>query len=544
MTRRCILALLLLCLASSPVVLAQESLSDAASSAASAAADQTRDLWEQIFVPMGQRIATGLPVLGKALLLLFLFWVVAGAAGAAVRKLLDLTNLDERAAKDWGLESVLRPEGEKPRSIGWLVGRITKWLILLLGFVAFFQTMGLGMVAGPLQNIVDRVLGVIPNLLYAAVILFAYWVIASLARFGVTKFLTVVKFDERAGKRWPSLSDEEGETPTGNVGRLVFYLVLALGLLPFLEALGQEALLEPVERMIGEALAFIPNIVGALVIFFIGRAIAAVVREIVSSFLGATGLDALAERLGMEKVVEDRKLSALIGSVAYFFVLVPVMVAAVDTLGIRAISEPVEATLTRFLEIVPLAFAAALLIAIGYVVARLVRDLVRGFLESVGADQLPAKLGLSFLQPKEGQPSISKIVSGFVMFLILLFTVGQAFATLQLEGLALLVGSVIAYLPWLLSGVAIILVGLSLSGYVGRMVESAVAGHAHAGLIGKVARVAILFLAFSIGVAQLGIAEDIVAILAAAVLGGVALGLGLAFGLGGKDRAKDLVDRL
>jgi hypothetical protein len=515
----------------------------AAESGATGVIEQTKGMWEEILLPMWQRTAEAVPVLVKALLLLALFWMVALALGGAVRHLLGLTKLDERAAKDWGLGWMIEPEEGEKRSVEQLVGTLVTWLILLFGFVAFFQTLGLQMVAGPLQSVADRIVGVVPNLLYAAVILFVYWVLASIARFGVTRALSLAHFDDRAGKHMGGDEDEEGRTPSEQIGRLAFYLVLVFGIGPFLAALGQEALLEPINQMLGEALGFLPNVVGAALIFFVGRAIAGIVREVVTSFLGATGLDRLAERFGMDKIVEERRLSQMVGALAYFFVLIPVLVASVDALRITAISDPVKATLTQLLEIVPLVFAALLLVGVGYVVARAVRELVQSFLHGLGADQLPQRLGLGFLQPKEGQQSVSDVVGAFVMLLIMLFSVEQAFETLRLAALADLVGALLGYLPELLTGLAVILAGLSLAGYVADLIAGALAGHRHQRLISTIARVAVLFLAFGIGIAQLGVGEEIVSIVFAAILGGVALGTGLAFGLGAKDKAKEIVDR-
>lgn len=155
--------------------------------------------------------------------------------GAAITKLLSLTKLDNRAATEWGLESMLEgPQGER-RSIEKMAGGVVKWVILLFGFVAFFNALNLQMVAGPLQNVVDKIVGIIPNLLKAAVILFIYWAVATLAKMGITKGLNAVRFDERASA-YLKPREVKGELvgSSGLVGRLLFYVILLFGLCLFL----------------------------------------------------------------------------------------------------------------------------------------------------------------------------------------------------------------------------------------------------------------------------------------------------------------------
>jgi Mechanosensitive ion channel, conserved TM helix len=185
-------------------------------------------------------------------------------------------------------------------------------------------------------------------------------------------------------------------------------------------------------------------------------------------------------------------------------------------------------------------------LAVGYFVAKAVRGIVESFLSGVGFDGLPAKLGLTFLEPKQGQPSLSGIAGTVVMAIILLLTAEQALATLHLGELSSLVGSLIGYLPNLLVGLAIILLGLSLGNYVAKLLGSVLSGSPHGAVVATVAKVAIVFLTFSMGLNQLGVGEEIVRIAVAAVLGGfglaLGLALGLAFGLGGRDRAKEIVE--
>lgn len=507
-------------------------------------AEKGSAVWSEMLMPMLQRLAVGLPIILKAVALLVVFWIVAIVGGALVRKGLQLTRIDDRAAEDLGLGGMLETEEGEPRSIAALAGTAVKWIILAFGFLAFFDALQLGVVAGPLQNILDKITGVIPSLLQAVVILGVYWVVATLLKLVATKGLEAVGFDKKASK-YVASREIKGEQvgPSGLVGRLLFYIVLLFGIPPFLDALGQESLVAPLRDMMAKMLEFLPNIIGAVILLFIGKIVATIVREVVSNFLAAVGADSLGERLGITGDDQGRKLSEIGGAVAFFFVLIPILVAAVDSLQIKAISEPVKSTLQQLLSAVPLLFVAIVIAAIGYFIAKAVRGIVESFLSGVGFDTLPERFGLEFLKPREGGVTLSSIGGTVVMAIILLLTAEQALATLQLGELSSLVGSLLGYLPNLLVGVVIILAALSLGTYVGKMLANMLSGTDHAKLVSMVAKYAIVFLGFSMGLNQLGVGREIVQVAVSAVLGGSALALGLAFGLGGRDRAKEIIER-
>ena len=331
--------------------------------------------------------------------------------------------------------------------------------------------------------------------------------------------------------------------PSGLIGRLVFWVVLLFGLPQFLQSLGQEAAVAPLREMMTKFFEFMPNVVAALILVFIGRVVATIVREVVSNFLAAAGADGLAQRFGLGNTEGSRKFSEIVGSVAFFFTFIPILVAAVDSLKIDAISQPVRGTMEQLLAAIPLIFVAILVMGIGWLVAKTVRGLVEGFLKGVGFDALPARAGLNFLAPREGGASLSSLAGSAVMIIILLLTGQQALATLNLGNLSEMLGGLLAYLPNLLVGIAILLAAISLGNYVAKMITTIMAESMQRRIAATVARFAIYFLGFSMGLSQLGVAENIVQVAVSAVLGGAALALGLAFGLGGQERAKEILER-
>jgi len=516
---------------------------DALRTGGTSVATQTRSLWEETILPALQRTAGALPGLIKAVLLLIVFWIIGGLAGAGVSKLLGMTNLDNRAVREWGMEGLLEDKKGGKRSLEQLFGAAVKWIIVLFGFIAFFNALDLQLVAKPLENVLSEIVGVLPNILKAFVILLVYWAMASIVRVGITKGLGALKFDDRAARIFPP-REVKGKMlgPSALLARLVFYVILFFGLTPFLEALGQETLVQPLQDMLAKGLAFLPNVVGAAVLLLVGNIVATILREITTNFLAAAGLDAGVAKLGFGKALGARKLSAITGSIVYFLVFIPILTAAVDSLQIKAISDPVTATLEKVLAAVPAVLLAAIIVAVGYAIARLVRGLVTTLLEGVGFDQLPEKTGLGFLKPKDGKSTLSSISGTVVMVIIMILTLQQALASLGLTQLADFAGWTIDYLPKLAVGLVILLAALAFGEYAGRLAASAASGSGYGKVGGTVAKYAIIVLGAGMALDQMGISRNIVTVAVTAVLGGAALALGLAFGLGGKEKAREIIE--
>jgi hypothetical protein len=193
--------------------------------------------------------------------------------------------------------------------------------------------------------------------------------------------------------------------------------------------------------------------------------------------------------------------------------------------------------LQKILEAVPALLVAAVIVAIGYVVAKIVRSLLESFLSGVGLDALPGRLGLNFLSAKEGQLPPSGALGAAAAVVIMLITAQQACASLRFQQLADLLRRVVEYLPNLVVGIVILLAALSLANYLAALVAKALDGHPHPRCCRAwpAARCSCSASAWPLNSSAWR--EEIVMIAVAALFGGGALAVGLAFGLGGKDRA-------
>ena len=108
------------------------------------------------------------------------------------------------------------------------------------------------MVAGPLQGVLDKIVGIVPDLLKAAAILFVYWAVA--AKEPVLSVCSVYKVRRPF---WQHLNSTDAAKPSTLIGRLLFYVILLFGIPPFLAALGQEALVAPLQTMLSKLLSFL-----------------------------------------------------------------------------------------------------------------------------------------------------------------------------------------------------------------------------------------------------------------------------------------------
>ncbi|MEJ2864052.1 mechanosensitive ion channel family protein [Actinomycetospora flava] len=207
------------------------------------------------------------------------------------------------------------------------------------------------------------------------------------------------------------------------------------------------------------------------------------------------------------------------------------------------ILQSLQNAFTTLLDYVPNIIGALLVLIIGYIIARLIRAGITKLLRRVRLDdRLTHGRGGEYVARFSPDGSPSKLVGLVVQWVLLVFVIVSAVGTLNIPAVTGFVNLVLSYLPNVLAAVLIFLVAAAIAAAVGGLVHRTMGDTP----TGRVARTAAPTLVMAIAVFmilnQLGIAETIVTATYIALIGAVALGSALAFGLGGRDAAADLIN--
>lgn len=463
-----------------------------------------------------------------ALAILIIGWILARAVALAVRSLLKRTDVDNRIVR-WVTG---KEEGEAVPVEDW-VSRGVYYLLLLFVAVAFFDALNLTLITEPLNRLLNQIFEYVPRLLGAGLLLLVAWIIASVARVFVTRALTAAKVDERLGAQ-AGVEEPEQVPLARTLGEAVYWLIFLLFLPAVLGALELQGLLEPVQGMVDEILAFLPNLFGAALILIVGWFVARIVQRVVTNLLAALGVDRLSEQVGIAAALGEQRLSGLIGLVIYVLILIPVLIAALDALELEAITQPASDMLNTIFNALPALFGAFLVLAIAYIVGRVVAGLITNLLTGFGFNTILARLGLG-REPAEGERTPSEIVGYLVLVAIMLFAGIEALSLLDFDLLAEGLAQFTAFAGQVILGLIIFAVGLYFANLAANTIQAT--GAAQAELLALAARVAILVLSGAMALRQMGLANEIVNLAFALVLGAIAVAVSLAFGLGGREIA-------
>lgn len=482
-----------------------------------------------------------------AVLILVVGFIVAKIMAGVARGILKSTKLDNKIA---GWVSGSANQMSALQTEKW-VSDIVFWLIMIFVFVAFLDALKLQVVSQPLNNFLSEILTFLPRIASAGLLLAIAWVLATIVKMVVTRGLNALNLDRRLGQQVGSQPGSNQFAVSNTLANALYWFIFLLFLPSILSTLQLEGTLEPVQGLLDEFLSILPNMVAAGLIAAAGWLVATVVRRIVTNLLLASGIDQLGSRFGLSPTSGSQTLSWLVGTIVYVLVLIPFAIAALNTVGIEAISAPAVAMLEDILSFVPLVFVAGLIVAISYAIGKFVSDLVTNILTGFGFNNLFSWLGLQSMQtsetksPSDGeQPTLlqktqtqtpSEIVGTLVLVAIMLFATITATDILGLNALTLILGTILQIAAQVLVGVVVFALGLAGANFVKKLIISS--GTNQAGFLGQAAYIAILILVGAMALQRMGIAPDIVNLAFGLLLGAIAVAIALAFGLGARELA-------
>lgn len=478
-----------------------------------------------------------LPNLLWALIVLLIGWIVAKAIGKAVEKMLRKTSWDEK------LFSKQHQTTPGKLDTNELIGKIVYWVLLIFVFILFFHLLNLGTIASPFLGMFGTMLGFVPAILKAALILLFAFIIASLLRMLIVKIGQKAHFGNFMQKMKVADSGEEGRKFLQTAGNIVFYLVMLLFIPGVLAALNIHGVSGPFGGMLENILAFIPKLLAAALILLVGWFVAKIIRDLVTGLLKTVGTEKFAHRLGLQKLLGDTSLSSVIGTIVFVLIMIPIVISALDQLDIRAITEPAVEMLNEIMTMIPNIIIAVLLILVSIWLGKWVRQIVAGLLQRVGFDSMTRNMTIGNWKPGTGGMLLSELVGYIAQILVVFFLTIEALNLVKLDFLVTMLTAITAYIPHVLAAVIILALGLIVANIVEKVLSNILTGPSFK-MITAVAKYAIIALSIFMSLDQLGVAATIVNSAFILILGGLALAFGLAFGLGGREFAQGYLTKL
>lgn len=397
----------------------------------------------------------------------------------------------------------------------------------------------------------------------AIAILIVTWILAKVAKWIFSKLASKVPALQRAGG--------DGESLGSSLGSVASLLIWLFGLVAILQVFGLSQVLTPIQTMLDKVLSFLPNIIGAALVFFVGALLAKIVRQLIETALGAlpfekwfssassqvsrqtgtsastststststatgsgydaqghptTAYDSTAAAGAHADTGGSSALSALprtLATVVYALIMIVVAIAALQILGIESISDPAERMLTTIFDAIPNIIAALIMLGIGVMIAKFAGDILRQILDGFGLDR-----SLHSMEVLPADRSASPVIAKVVQVAIVLFFAVMAAQMLGFPAITNFLTEVLELGGKVLFGAAIIAAGFFIANLLAKMVS---------GTASTILKYATLVLFVAMGLKYMGIADSIIELAFGALVVGGAAAAALAFGLGGRDAA-------
>ncbi|MBI3439057.1 MAG: mechanosensitive ion channel [Proteobacteria bacterium] len=395
------------------------------------------------------------------------------------------------------------------------------------------------------------------KIIIAAIILIVAHFAAKAVKWSIAKAIDRIPFFARRDSAGPG-----GAKPMVDVGERLgevgYWLVWLIGFMAALNVFQTQwalAIVTPLNNMLTGFLGYLPQVVGAGIIFFVGFVLATIVRRMVEATVEAVELDRRLVDAGLTATPRGPGLTRLLGILVFTLIIIPVAIAALGVLNIRAISDPATQMLQNILGAIPNVIGAALIIFIAYMVGRWIAVLTEEGLKSIGFDDIinqlasaePIKVAMEKMDPTPGVDTIdfkkfppSRMVGTAVLIGIILFASVEAARQLGFGAMAVMLSQIVDLAGRMLFGIIIIGFGVLLANILAAAVGK---GGAQSDIMSVAVRWGVIILATAVGLSFMGLANNIIALAFGLILGAVAVAVAIAFGIGGRDAAKKLLDR-
>jgi small-conductance mechanosensitive channel len=202
--------------------------------------------------------------------------------------------------------------------------------------------------------------------------------------------------------------------------------------------------------------------------------------------------------------------------------------------------QPLQDALSTFFSYIPQLIGALIILIIGYIVAKVLQAVVGRVLRGIGFDGWMERGGIKqFFDRAETDQTPATILGTLVFWFVFIIALTMAADALGIPQVSEVLAQLIAYIPSIIAAILILILAALLANFLAGIVRGATGSD----LLSSVARYAIIVYAVFAALTQLGIAVQLTASTFLILLGAVALAAAIAFGLGGREVARDVIEK-
>jgi len=202
--------------------------------------------------------------------------------------------------------------------------------------------------------------------------------------------------------------------------------------------------------------------------------------------------------------------------------------------------ESLQTGLDAFFGFVPQLIGAIVILIVSYIVAKILQAVVARVLKAVGFDGWMERGGIKqFFDRAQTRETPATVLGKLAFWFVFIIAITMAADALGIRQVSEVLAQLIAYIPSIIAAVLILVLAALLANFLSGLVR----GATNSDLLANIARYAIIVYAVFAALTELGIAVQLTAPTFLIVLGGAVLAAAIAFGWGGRDVAKDIIER-
>lgn len=313
----------------------------------------------------------------------------------------------------------------------------------------------------------------VQNLVAALLVLLIGWLIAKGIASGIGKAIQKMNVEEKVFSK--PRTREQSLTVHKVISKGIYYILLLVVFIIFFNILNLNMIASPLSGLITTFLAFLPAVLKAGLLLLLAWCIAFAMKWLIVEGSKKVDLSRILYKIHITKTEEDiMKATEKIGTIAFYFILLLFIPGVLESLSIGGMAEPFSALLDTILAFIPKLLMAVMIVAIGWIIAKVMKSILVNLLQAFGVEKLTERLKLENVFANGG---IASFVGNVAFVLIMIPVVISALEKLELAGIAdpaiSMLDTVIDMIPNVIIAVALVLVGVWIGKVIGGFVRDA-----------------------------------------------------------------------